>query len=183
MLDSPIIYPLAGRVERFPFVSSEAHALVAHGLKFPTLENDGVERTFASIAKGVAFVERLSFDLLAYVGYDTSSSYTFTGGGAKNSQWNQLRADVLGHSVSIPEEVESAFGMAILAAAAFEDSEEKLRLTRVAKRLLSPGVELKPNAANGKLLLAQYKDFVEMLHNEKWIATELKNFASARAHI
>jgi hypothetical protein len=73
--------------------------------------------------------------------------------------------------------------MAILAAAAFEDSEEKLKLARVAKRLLSPGVGLEPNAANGTILLAQYKEFVEMLHHEKWIATELKNFALARAHI
>jgi hypothetical protein len=71
--------------------------------------------------------------------------------------------------------------MAVLAAAAFEDSEEKLRLTQVARRLLSPGVELEPNAANGKLLLAQYKDFVEMLHHKKWITSELKNFALARA--
>ncbi len=181
MLDAPIIYPLSGSVERFPFVSNEAHALVAHGLKFPNLESDGVERTFSSIAKGVAFVERLSFDLLAFVGYDISGSYTFTGGGAKNSQWNQLRADVLGHSVSIPEEVEGVFGMAILAAAAFEVSEEKLKLARVAKRLLSPGVELEPNVANGKLLLPQYKEFLEMLHNEKWIATELRDFALARA--
>jgi sugar (pentulose or hexulose) kinase len=181
MLDSPIIYPLSGSVERFPFVSNEAHALVAHGLEFPTLESDGVEITFSSIAKGIAFVERLSFDLLAFVGYDISGSYTFTGGGAKNSQWNQLRTDVLGHSVSIPEEVEGAFGMAVLAAAAFEDSEEQLKLTQVAKRLLSPGVELKPNAANGRLLLTQYKDFVEMLHHEKWITSELKNFALARS--
>lgn len=181
MLDSPIIYPLSGSVERFPFVSNEAHALVAHGLEFPTLESDGVEITFSSIAKGIAFVERLSFDLLAYVGYDISGCYTFTGGGAKNSQWNQLRTDVLGHSVSIPEEVEGAFGMAILAAAAFEDSEEQLKLAQVAKRLLSPGVELEPNAANGRLLLTQYKDFVEMLHHEKWITSELKNFALARA--
>jgi D-ribulokinase len=181
MLDAPIIYPLRGSVERFPFVCNEARALVAHGLKFPTLESDGVEVTFSSIAKGIAFVERLSFDLLAFVGYDISGSYTFTGGGAKNSQWNQLRADVLGHSVSIPEEVESAFGMAILAAAAFEVSEEKLKLARVAKRLLSPGHELEPNVARGKLLLAQYKDFVEMLHHEKWIASELKDFALVRA--
>ena len=182
-MDAPIIYPLSGSVERFPFVSNEAHALVAHGLKFPALKNDGVERTFSSIAKGIAFVERLSFDLLAFVGYDISGSYTFTGGAAKNSQWNQLRTDVLGHSVSIPEEVEGAFGMAVLAAAAFEDSEEKLKLARVAKRLLSPGVDLEPNVANGKVLLAQYKDFVEMLYHEKWITFELKNFALARAHI
>ena len=183
ILDAPIVYPLSGSVERFPFVSNEAHALVAHGLKFPALKNDGVERTFSSIAKGIAFVERLSFDLLAFVGYDISGSYTFTGGAAKNSQWNQLRADVLGHSVSIPEEVEGAFGMAVLAAAAFEDSEEKLKLARVAKRLLSPGVELEPNVANGEVLLAQYKDFVEMLYQEKWITFELKNFALARANI
>lgn len=180
VLDAPTIYPLSGIGERFPFVSSQAHALVARGLKFPTLESDGVERTFAAIAKGVAFVERLSFDLLAFVGYDISGSYTFTGGGAKNAEWNQLRSDVLGRSVLVPAEVEGAFGMAILAAASFEDSDEKLKLARVAKRLLSPGVEVKPNLSNGKILLTQYREFIEMLHNENWITTELRNFAMAR---
>jgi hypothetical protein len=182
LLDAPIIYPLSKIGERFPFVSSNAHALVARGLTLPTLESDGAKKTFAAIAKGVAFVERLSFDLLAYVGYDISGSCTFTGGGAKNPQWNQLRADVLCRSVLIPEEVEGAFGMAILAAAAFEDSDEKLKLSRVAQRLLSAGVEIEPDLSNGKLLLSQYKEFIEMLHNEKWITTELKEFALARAH-
>jgi sugar (pentulose or hexulose) kinase len=183
LLAAPVIYPLCRAGERFPFVSNEAHALVAHGLKLPTLESDGAKITFASIVKGVAFVERLSFDLLAYVGYDISGSYTFTGGGANNAQWNQLRADVLCHSVLIPGEVEGAFGMAILAAAAFEDSVEELKLSSVAKRFLTPGLEIEPDLSNGKLLLTQYIEFIEMLHNKKWIATELKVFAVARAQI
>ena len=183
VLDAPTIYPLSGIGERFPFVSSQAHALVSNGEIFPTLESDGVEKTFAAIAKGVAFVERLSFDLLAYVGYDISGSYTFTGGGAKSAEWNQLRSDVLGHSVLIPAEVEGAFGMAILAAAAFEVSDENLKLVRVAKRFLSPGVEVKPDLSNGKILLLQYQEFLEMLHNENWITTELRNFAMARTHV
>jgi sugar (pentulose or hexulose) kinase len=180
VLDVPIVYPLSGIGERFPFVSSEAHSLVANGGHFPTLENDGVQKTFAAIAKGIAFVERLSFDLLAYVGYDISGTYTFTGGGAKNADWNQLRSDILGHPVVVPEEVESAVGMAVLAAAAFEVSEERLKLASVAHRLLSPGYEIKPNLSNGKLLHTQYAQFVEMLHNQLWITTELKDFALAR---
>lgn len=183
VLDAPIVYPLPGIGERFPFVSSKAHTLVANGANFPTLENDGVQKTFAAIAKGVAFVERLSFDLLAYVGYDISGTYTFTGGGAKNADWNQLRSDILGHPVIVPEEVEGAVGMAILAAAAFEVSEERLKLANVANRLLSSGFEIKPNLSNGKLLLTQYAQFVEMLHDQLWITTELKNFALARIYV
>lgn len=182
LLEAPVIYPLCRVGERFPFVSNEAHALAARGSKIPTVESDGSKKTFASIVKGVAFVERLSFDLLAYVGYDISGSYTFTGGGAKNAQWNQLRADVLCHPVLIPEEVEGALGMAILAAAAFEVSDEKTKLSRVAKRFLSPGVRIEPDLSNGKLLLAQYIEFIELLRDEKWITAELKIFALARAH-
>jgi sugar (pentulose or hexulose) kinase len=181
VLNAPIIYPIPGKGERFPFVSEDAHVLVAGGEKLPTLEIDGTEKTFAAIAKGVAFIERLSFDLLAFVGYDISGAFTFTGGGAKNPEWNQLRTDVLCHSAFIPEAVEGAVGMAILAAAAFEATDEKLKLAQVAKRLLAPGVEIKPNFSNGKLLLDQYKLFIEMLHNEKWITTDLKNFALERA--
>jgi sugar (pentulose or hexulose) kinase len=183
VLDAPIVYPLSGIGERFPFVSSKAHSLVAPGGIFPTLENDGIQKTFAAIAKGVAFVERLSFDLLAYVGYDISGTYTFTGGGAKNADWNQLRSDILGHPVLVPEEVEGAIGMAVLAAAAFEESEKILKLTSVTKRLLSPGFEIKPSLSNGKLLLIQYAQFVEMLHNQLWITAELKDFALARIYV
>jgi sugar (pentulose or hexulose) kinase len=183
LLDAPIVYPLSGIGERFPFVSSKAHSLVAPGGTFPTLENDGIQKTFAAIAKGVAFVERLSFDLLAYVGYDISGTYTFTGGGAKNADWNQLRSDILGHPVLVPEEVEGAIGMAVLAAAAFEESEKMLKLASVTHRLLSPGFEIKPSLSNGKLLLIQYAQFVEMLHNQLWITTELKDFALARIYV
>ena len=73
--------------------------------------------------------------------------------------------------------------MAILAAAAFEVSEERLKLANVANRLLSSGFEIKPNLSNGKLLLTQYAQFVEMLHDQLWITTELKNFALARIYV
>ena len=72
---------------------------------------------------------------------------------------------------------------AVLAAAAFEESEKKLKLTSVTHRLLSPGFEIKPSLSNGKLLIIQYAQFVEMLHNQLWITTELKDFALARIYV
>ena len=105
----PVAYPLVGRGERFPFVSSDATAFM------PDADDDA--STFSAILHGVAYVERLAFDLLAATGFDVSGPVLFTGGGARNPVWTQLRADVLGRAVQLPGHAEGAAGMAVLAAA------------------------------------------------------------------
>ena len=67
---------------------------------------------------GVAFIERLCFDYLDMLGAPVRGPFVLTGGGAKSRYWCQLRADVLGSPVTLPENAEAALGMAVLAAAA-----------------------------------------------------------------
>ena len=106
----PVAYPLVGRGERFPFVSSAAEAF---------LSDAGDDASvFSSILHGVSYVERLAFDLLAATGYDVSGPVLVTGGGARNPAWTQLRADMLGRPLHLPRHGEGAAGMAMLAAAA-----------------------------------------------------------------
>ncbi len=105
-----VAYPLTSRGERFPF-----HAPDAKGFLIGT-PRDEVEH-FAALLQGVAFLERLCFDYLDLLGIPIDGDLLLTGGGAKSRPWCQLRADVLGRPVKIPENAEAAFGMAILAAA------------------------------------------------------------------
>jgi sugar (pentulose or hexulose) kinase len=105
-------YPLVGRGERFPFTDP---AFTGFDVGGPTCATAAA--TFARVAHGVAFVERLAFDVLAGLGADVSGPVVATGGTSGNDWWTQLRADVLGRPVSVPEQAGSAFGAAILAAA------------------------------------------------------------------
>ena len=106
-----IAYPLAGRGERFPFVAPDAEGFV---LGDASNEID----LFAALLQGVSFVERLCFDYVDMLGVPVGGDVSLTGGGARNRYWCQLRADVLGWPVRLPEIAEPAFGMAVLAASA-----------------------------------------------------------------
>jgi D-ribulokinase len=106
-----VTYPLHGRGERFPFIAPEAEGFT---LGQPADEID----QYAALLQGVAFIERLCFDYLEMLGAPVGGPFVLSGGGAKSRYWCQLRADVLGSPVTLPENAEAALGMAILAAAA-----------------------------------------------------------------
>jgi sugar (pentulose or hexulose) kinase len=183
--DAPVIYPLPGHGERFPFVAAEAHFFSLDG-DFPTLDSQGIPATFAAVAKGLAFVERLCFDLLEMTGYNISGSIFFSGGGSNNELWNQLRSDVLGVPVSVPSVKEGAIGMAILAAAAVEPSPSRgsvdtHRLSKTAARILGADNVIEPNSANTGWLMEQYLALVAELHQRAWVSDALFAFSTERA--
>lgn len=103
-------YPLRGRGERFPFVAPDAAG-------FSVGVGPAPEERFGALLHGVALVERLAYDVLRGLGADVSGPVTLSGGATRNRWWNQLRADVLGRPTLLPEGVEAALGMAVLAAA------------------------------------------------------------------
>jgi D-ribulokinase len=104
-----IAYPLVSRGERFPFAAPDAEGFF---LGRPSDEVD----LCAALLQGVAFIERLCFDYLDMLGAPVSGDLSLTGGAARNRYWCQLRADILGRPVQLPENAEPAFGMAILSA-------------------------------------------------------------------
>ena len=106
-----ITYPLVSPGERFPFAAPEAREFTIG------VPGSDAER-YAGILQGLAYIERLCFDYLTSLGATTSGRLTLTGGATKSRYWSQLRADVLGRTVELPDNSEPALGMAILAAAA-----------------------------------------------------------------
>jgi sugar (pentulose or hexulose) kinase len=106
-----LAYPLVGKGERFPFLTPSA-------LGFCDAPTDQAALSFAARLQGVAFVERLAYEVLDRVtGQEAPGDVFATGGGSASDVWMQLRADVTGRTLHRPQCHESAFGSAILAAA------------------------------------------------------------------
>ncbi|GAA4855682.1 FGGY-family carbohydrate kinase [Actinomycetospora corticicola] len=119
----PVVLPLRGRGERFPFDAPEAEGffLPDAGSARPLDELAaavGETAAFAGLAEGIAFVERLAFERVAALGADVSGTRSISGGATANRWWNQRRADALGVPLVRPEHAEPAVGMAVLARAA-----------------------------------------------------------------
>ena len=76
------------------------------------------EDLLKALLEGISFEMRLNLDILESNGYEINELRTI-GGGAKSMIWNQLRADVMGKIIAIPEITEAGcMGAAILAKAA-----------------------------------------------------------------
>ena len=119
--DVPVVYPLAGRGERFPFTAPEAEGFWLDGDRPRPLDElvdaVGEERAFAALCEGIAGVEALCFDHVAALGADVSGARHVSGGAVRNRWWTSRRADLLGVPLTVPETAEPAFGMALLARA------------------------------------------------------------------
>lgn len=148
-------YPLVGRGERFPFLSDDAPVTGPP-------PDDELER-FASVCLGLAFVERLAYDVLDGLGADTTGEVTLSGGATRNPWLNQLRADVLDRPAVLTATTEAAFGMAVLAAA------EPGALTATAARMVRHGQRLEPDPDRGAALAPTYARFVTALVEGGWL--------------
>lgn len=107
-----VTYPLARYGERFPFLSPKAQAFFLR--PEPTTP---IER-YASCLQGVAFVERLAYDVLDRATGGAGGDVYSTGAGSRSDVWMQCRADATGRVLHRPECAESGFGAAVLAGAA-----------------------------------------------------------------
>ncbi len=109
-----LAYPLVRQGERFPFLSEKA-------IGFFVPEPDDPAERYAACLEGVAFVERLAYDVLDGVGGTCGGEVFSTGGGSQSDVWMQGRADAARRVLHRPACPESAFGTAVLAAAGTDD--------------------------------------------------------------
>lgn len=165
--DGPVVYPLTGSGERFPFVAPQAHGF---GLDSCT---DDVER-FAAICRGIAFVERLGYDVLATRGADVNGTVALTGATSANGWWNQLRADLLGLPTTRPASAQAAVGMAVLAAA------QPGELAATTHRMVRQVERLDPDPERGAALHSGYRAFVADLADRGWLDSTIASAALDR---
>ncbi|WP_133825223.1 FGGY-family carbohydrate kinase [Actinomycetospora succinea] len=144
----PVVYPLAGRGERFPFTVPDAEGFWLDGdAPRPLAElvpACGEREAFAALAEGVAFVERLCFEHVAALGADVSGPRTITGGATRNPWWNQRRADVLGVALRRPRHDDPALGAALLARAGVEAAGGEPDLVAAAAAMVHTAEEIAP---------------------------------------
>ena len=104
-----LIYPLARRSEKFPFLNMDA-------VGFMNCEISSPLALFKGFLEGVAFVERMIYEKIECIGYPMGERVYTMGGGAYSDPWLHIRADILKKNVCRAREVEAAFGAAIIAA-------------------------------------------------------------------
>lgn len=109
-----VVYPLARTGERFPFASENARPFFVSRLES---EPDDPSDRYAGCLQGVAFLERLAYDVIDGVAGTSGGQVFSTGGGSRSDVWMQCRADVTNRELHRPECPESALGTAVLAAA------------------------------------------------------------------
>jgi sugar (pentulose or hexulose) kinase len=155
-----LAYPLMSAGERFPFVAPAARGFELGG--------DGSEADrFAAILQGVGYVERLCYDYLDLLGAPVDGDLTLTGGAAGNEYWCQLRADILGRPVALPENSEPALGMAILAASPGREAAD------VAEEMVRIRMTVDPRAGSAERFEAAYMRFVDELEGRGWLGSNL----------
>ena len=172
--DLPVVYPLAGTGERFPFAAPDAEGFWLDGDRpRPLAELVGAvgERdAFAALAEGVAFVERLCFSHVAALGADVSGRRTITGGATANRWWNQHRADVSGVALARPEQAEPALGMAVLARAAVDAGGGEPDLVAAAEAMVRIAEVVEPRGEDA--VEDRYERFRTALADRGWIARD-----------
>ncbi|MBA2560238.1 MAG: carbohydrate kinase [Propionibacteriales bacterium] len=153
---SVLAYPLVSVGERFPFVAPQAEGFV---LGTPAGEAD----RYAAILQGVGYIERLCFDYLHLLGAPVDGDLILTGGATKSAYWCQLRADILGRPVSLPENAEPALGMAVLAASPGRQAAD------VAAEMVRVRDVIEPRTGSAGRYDAAYARFVEELEQRGWL--------------
>jgi D-ribulokinase len=157
-------YPLAGRGERFPFVEPGAAA-------FSSREPAGDAEALAAIMMGLAYVERLCFEMVEGLGLPVEGEITMTGGATANRHWTQLRADVLGREAIVPAQSGAALGMALLAGAAVSDES----LASLSARCRRQRTRFAPAQSRASELDEGYQAFLHALAARGWLPQQVSN--------
>ena len=161
---SVVLYPLHATGERFPFTAPQAEGFQ---LDHPQDETE----LYRAILQGVAFVERLSFDYLKLLGAPLSGAISISGGSVRSALWNQIRADVLGRTLTIPAVTEPSFGMAILA------SSHDSSLSQRAALMISSGSTIDPVLPFAETYGESYRRLLRALEERGWLRPELAAYS------
>jgi sugar (pentulose or hexulose) kinase len=151
-------YPLTRAGERFPFASAEARDL---WLDRTTDDLDDYRATL----EGVAFAERLGLETLVAQGAKTSGPVHAVGGGSRSRPWLQIRASALGRTLLVPAQMSSAFGAAVLAAAATVHD----GLLDAVDEMVRVVDEVTPDPREAVALDASFDRLSSALHDRGWL--------------
>jgi len=133
-----VVYPLTQKGERFPFLRPDAVGFIEGDARSD-------EELYAAHLEGVAFTERLSYDVVAELGAEIGERIYTTGGGARSLEWMQIRADVLGRELARASNAGAAMGCAIIAASQtlFDNIAEATQQMTKIDQIITPRADLR----------------------------------------
>jgi sugar (pentulose or hexulose) kinase len=154
-----ILYPLMRRGERLPFSNPEAEGF--------SLGQTGDEATYyAAHLEGMAYVERMSYEVVESLGGRVGEVIHVAGGGSRSDAGLQIRADVLGRRLQVPVVPLGAMGAAIVAArgVAFPS------VAQAARAMVRYARVVEPRQAWRAAYAERYGSFVEACRERGYLA-------------
>ncbi|CAG7654634.1 FGGY-family carbohydrate kinase [Paenibacillus allorhizosphaerae] len=156
-----ICYPLLQHGERFPFVAAGARGFDHGGLT--------AEQRFAARMEGVAYLERLAYEMIEALSGETVANVYTAGGASTSPVWLGIRSSVLRRPIRKMKHVEGAVGAAVLAASGtlFSGLEEAGSAMIAPEQLIEPW-----DASVCEKYDDNYRRFVERLRELGYLADE-----------
>ena len=154
-----IVYPLMRRGERFPFLRPEAAG-------FQIGEAPDEATWFLAHLEGLAYVERLAYDVVENLGAPVGDTIYVAGGAVRGVAALQVRADVLGRRLEVPRVPAGAMGAAILAARAVAfDS-----VAAAARAMVHPDHVVAPRPERAAAYQTRYERFLAACRERGYLA-------------
>ncbi|MGV3764264.1 FGGY-family carbohydrate kinase [Parapedobacter sp.] len=103
-----LAWPLKQTGERFPFIAPDAKGFMPAGVS--------LAQGFAAGMEGVAFIERMAYELIEQLSGERVHAVYTAGGGSNSDTWLRIRTNVLGRPIYKCRDANGAVGAAIGAA-------------------------------------------------------------------
>lgn len=150
-------WPLKQRGERFPFIAPDAEGFMPVGTA-PSMR-------FAACLEGVAYIERLAYELIEQLSGEQVAAVFTAGGGSNSDTWLNIRANVLNRPVFKCREASGAVGAAIAAASKTYFSS----VAEAAGRMTAIEREIHPQVGLVRSYEAGYHRFMDELKRRNYI--------------
>lgn len=147
-----LAYPLKQQGERFPFIAPQAR-----GFADEAIPDEAT--LFTANLEGVAFIERLAFELVEQLSGEKVATVFSAGGGSNSDVWLRIRANVLNCQIHKMSTTSGALGAAILASSQTYFSS----LSEAAKAMTQVAETFRPEPNLVELYEAKYQKFKQEL--------------------
>ena len=151
-----LAWPLKQRGERFPFVAPQAEGFVPDGL--------GQAERFAACMEGVAYMERMAYELIERLSGERVAAVYTAGGGSNSDTWLTIRASVLNRPIYKCKEASGAVGAAIGAASKTHFNS----VAAAARQMTAIEKEIRPEKSLVAVYEIVYHRFIEELKRRKY---------------
>ena len=146
-----LAWPLKQQGERFPLLAPQAQGFLA--------KSDDINVQYTANLEGVAFIERLAYEIIEELSGEKVKIVYTAGGGSNSDVWLKIRAAVLNVKIYKCAQASGAFGAAVMAACNTYYSS----VSMAAKNMCFIEKEVFPNASLVKQYEQQYQNFKRKL--------------------